>query len=90
MRGHRLDEFAFNQARGVLSSAFARETLWMSRLVLQSPALDGEREVEIQLEQRLQIRVGNAAGPRVVDVPTALRQAAERGFSIRRTEGAKF
>jgi hypothetical protein len=61
----------------------------MSRLVLQSPALDGEREVEIQLEQRLQIRVGNAAGPRVVDVPMALRQAAERGFFIRRTEGAK-
>ncbi len=51
-------------------------------------ALDGEREVEIQPEQRLQVRVSDA-GPRVVDVQMALRQAAERGFFVRRTGGAK-
>ncbi len=45
------------------------------------PALDGEREMEIRLGQRLQIRVSDS-GPRVVDAHLALRLAAERGFLV--------
>lgn len=42
-------------------------------------ALDGEREVEIFPRQRVEIRL-SAAGPRVVDIPAALRAAARLGL----------
>lgn len=42
-------------------------------------ALDGERELVIRSGRRLHIRL-NPDGPRVVDIPKALRRAARRGF----------
>ena len=44
-------------------------------------ALDGERELVIRPGRRLQIRL-SPAGPRVVDIPIALRHAASRGFFV--------
>lgn len=42
-------------------------------------ALDGERELEVYSQGRHEIML-NQDGPRVVDIPATLRQAAEKGF----------
>ena len=48
-------------------------------------ALDGEREWPLDPGARLQVRLSDG-GPRVVDVPAALRQAVERGLFLATTE----
>jgi hypothetical protein len=42
-------------------------------------ALDGERELPLRPGERVQVRLSER-GPRVIDVPAALRQAVERGL----------
>lgn len=44
-------------------------------------ALDGERDWPLDPAVRLQIRLSDK-GPRVVDVPAALRQAVEQGLYL--------
>ena len=46
-------------------------------------ALDGERAIVLRAGETVQVRL-SAAGPHVVDVRAALRQAAARGFFVRR------
>jgi predicted polyphosphate/ATP-dependent NAD kinase len=42
-------------------------------------ALDGEREIEVYPRMRVELRL-SASGPRVVDIPAAMRAAAEAGL----------
>jgi predicted polyphosphate/ATP-dependent NAD kinase len=50
-------------------------------------ALDGEREVELGREDRIDIRL-TSNGPRVIDVKRALKEAARRGFFLQEGAGA--
>lgn len=56
-----------------------------SVLVSEAPAvlaLDGERQIELYPEDRVEIRLSDA-GPSVVDIPAALRRAVDAGFFVR-------
>ncbi len=70
--------------RRVGVASYRRLSVGDSFAVKSAPAvlaLDGERAVPVKSQERMEIRL-SAAGPLVVDLRAALRQAANRGFFV--------